>query len=125
MLQNRKACLGDAIYRSITDEVFDLEQFLKSMDLSTEHKILDLINRIEASIVIWKRKLQNKENKTSWASPISLLKREQFEERAEAILLLINQRFPGLPQSVLDTSKIQYCKVSKQNSLQNQTFLLP
>ncbi|KAG6479895.1 rho guanine nucleotide exchange factor 8-like [Zingiber officinale] len=122
--KNGKACLGDAIYRSITDEVFDLEQFLKSMDLSTEYKILDLVNRIEASIVIWKRKLQNKENKTSWASPISLQKREQFEERAETILLLIKQRFRGLPQSVLDTSKIQYCKDVGQSILESYSRVL-
>ncbi|KAG9131318.1 hypothetical protein Leryth_006162 [Lithospermum erythrorhizon] len=38
---------------------------------------------------------------TSW-------KRELFEERAETILLILKQRFPGLPQSQLDGSKIQF-----------------
>ena len=83
------------------------------MDMSTEHRVLDLKNRIEASIVIWKRKMHNKDGKSSWGSGVSLEKRELFEERAETILLLLKQRFPGIPQSALDISKIQYNKVKK------------
>lgn len=84
------------------------------MDLSSEHKILDLKNRIEASIVIWKRKMNSKDTKPSWGSAVSLEKRELFEERAETVLLLIKQRFPGIPQSALDISKIQYNRVNLQ-----------
>ncbi|KAG8058689.1 hypothetical protein GUJ93_ZPchr0002g23527 [Zizania palustris] len=104
-----KTSLGDAIYRSITDEEFDPLDFLEGMDLSTEHKVLDLKNRIEASTIIWKRKMQTKqEAKSSWGSIISFEKREQFEERAETILHLLKLQFPGTPQSQLDISKIQY-----------------
>uniref|UniRef100_A0A0D9VEM6 PRONE domain-containing protein n=1 Tax=Leersia perrieri TaxID=77586 RepID=A0A0D9VEM6_9ORYZ len=104
-----KTSLGDAIYRSITDEEFDPMDFLQGMDLSTEHKVLDLKNRIEASTIIWKRKMQTKqEAKSSWGSIISFEKREQFEERAETILHLLKLQFPGTPQSQLDISKIQY-----------------
>lgn len=110
-LQNGRASLGDSIYKSITVDYFDPEQFLSTMDLSTEHKVLDLKNRIEASIVIWKRKMTNKDGKSSWGSGVSLEKRELFEERAETILLLLKQRFPGIPQSALDISKIQYNRV--------------
>ncbi|XP_012073374.3 rop guanine nucleotide exchange factor 12 [Jatropha curcas] len=106
--KNGRASLGDSIYRSITVEFFDPDQFLSTMDLSTEHKILDLKNRIEASIVIWKRKMNQKDGKSTWGSAVSLEKREQFEERAETILLILKQRFPGIPQSSLDISKIQY-----------------
>lgn len=109
--KNGRASLGDSIYRSITVEYFDPEQFLSTMDLSTEHKILDLKNRIEASIVIWKRKMNNKDGKSSWGSGVSLEKRELFEERAESILILLKQKFPGIPQSALDISKIQYNRV--------------
>lgn len=101
------------IYKSITLEYFDPDQFLSTVDLSTEHLVLDLMNRIEASIVIWKRKMNSKDGKSSWGSAISLEKREVFEERLETILLLLKQRFPGLSQSALDISKIQYNKVSK------------
>lgn len=92
-------------------EYFDPGQFLATMDMSTEHKVLDLKNRIEASIVIWKRKMNNKDSKSAWGSAVSLEKRELFEERAETILLMLKQQFPGLPQSSLDISKIQYNKV--------------
>jgi len=83
------------------------------LDMSTEHKVLDLKNRIEASVVIWKRKLHTKDTKSSWGSAVSLEKRELFEERAETILVLLKQKFPGLPQSSLDISKIQFNKVNQ------------
>ncbi|KAH1105515.1 hypothetical protein J1N35_009283 [Gossypium stocksii] len=105
--KNGRSSLGDSIYKSITVEYFDPAHFLSSMDLSTEHKVLDLKNRIEASIIIWKRKMHHKEGKSSWGSAVSIEKRELFEERVETILHLLKYRFPGLPQSSLDISKIQ------------------
>ncbi|KAG4190025.1 hypothetical protein ERO13_A07G005600v2 [Gossypium hirsutum] len=107
MLINGRASLGDSIYKGITVDHFDPSQFLSTMDLSTEHKVLDLKNRIEASIVIWKRKMHQKDGRSSWGSGVSLEKRELFEERAETILILLKQRYPGLPQSSLDISKLQ------------------
>lgn len=85
------------------------------MDLNSEHKILDLKNKIEASIVIWRRKMNAKDGKSSWSSGVSgvsLEKREIFEERAETILSIIKHQFPGIPQSHLDISKIQYNRAS-------------
>lgn len=80
--------------------------------MSTEHKVLDLKNKIEASVIIWQRKMSNKDHgKSSWGTSVSLEKREIFEERAATILLLLKQRFPGISQSALDISKIQYNKV--------------
>lgn len=38
-------------------------------------------------------------------------KRELLADRAENILLSLKQRFPGLTQTTLDTSKIQCNKV--------------
>lgn len=86
-----------------------------TMDLSSELNVLDLKNKIEASIVIWKRKMNQKDSKSSWSSGISMEKREQFEERAETILILLKQRFPGLPQSSLEISKIESNKVRKKD----------
>ncbi|OIW11884.1 hypothetical protein TanjilG_25797 [Lupinus angustifolius] len=106
--KNGRASLGDLIYRSITDEFFDPDQLLCTMDLSSEHKILDLKNKIEASIVIWRRKMNQKDSKSAWGSAVSMEKRELFEERAETILHLLKHRFPGIPQSALDISKIQF-----------------
>lgn len=105
--KNGRETLGDSIYKSITVDFFDPSQFLMTMDLSSELNVLDLKNKIEASIVIWKRKMNQKDSKSSWSSGISMEKREQFEERAETILILLKQRFPGLPQSSLEISKIE------------------
>ncbi|KAL8037590.1 hypothetical protein ABFX02_11G048600 [Erythranthe guttata] len=109
--KNGKSSLGESIYRGITVEFFDPQQFLSTMDLSSEHKVLGLKDRIEASIVIWKRKLHHKDGgKAAWGLAISPEKRELFEERAQTILLLLKHQFPGLPQSSLDISKIQFNK---------------
>ena len=87
------------------------------MDLSTEYKVIDLKNRIEASIVIWTRKMHQKDGKSTWGSAVSFEKREIFEERVESILFLIKQRFPGISQSALDVSKIQHNKVKINASI--------
>ncbi|GMH03302.1 hypothetical protein Nepgr_005141 [Nepenthes gracilis] len=108
--KNGRASLGDILYKSVTDEFFDPELFLGAMDLTSDHKVLDLKNRIEASIVIWQRKMNQKDGKSSWGSSVSLEKRELFEERAETILLILKHQFPGIPQSSLDISKIQHSK---------------
>ncbi|KAL6996470.1 Rop guanine nucleotide exchange factor 12 [Sarracenia purpurea var. burkii] len=123
--KNGRASLGDSIYKSITSgDYFDPDHFLSTTDLSSEHKILDLKNRIEASIVIWKRKMNAKDGKSSWGTSVSLEKRELFEERAETILLIIKQRFPGIPQSSLDISKIQYNRDIGQAVLESYSRIL-
>ncbi|MFS7982448.1 putative PRONE domain, Rop guanine nucleotide exchange factor [Helianthus anomalus] len=105
---NGRESLGETIYKNITVDSFDPGQFLSTMDLSTELTVLDLKNKIEASIVIWKRKMNQKDTKSAWSSSIiSSEKRELFEDRAETILLLLKQQFPGLPQSTLEISKIE------------------
>ncbi|KAG6415770.1 hypothetical protein SASPL_123187 [Salvia splendens] len=105
--KNGRASLGDAMYKSITDDFFDPDVFLQSVDLSSEHKIVDLKNKIEASVVIWERKM-NAKDKSAWGSGVSMEKREIIEDRAETILLILKHRFPGIPQSDLDINKIQY-----------------
>ncbi|CAI9114142.1 OLC1v1014795C1 [Oldenlandia corymbosa var. corymbosa] len=122
--KNGRASLGDSIYKSITDDYFDPDYFLSSMDLSSEHKILDLKNRIEASVIIWRRKMTAKDGKSSWSSGVSMEKREIFEERAETILLLLKQRFPGIPQSSLDISKIQYNRDVGQAILESYSRII-
>lgn len=98
------------MYRLITDDHFDPEELLRSVDSSDEHSIVDLKNRIEASAVIWQKKMtHNKDSKLPWGH--SHEKRGMFEGRAENVLLLIKHRFPGIAQSALDISKIQCNKV--------------
>ncbi|KAJ0975526.1 hypothetical protein J5N97_017491 [Dioscorea zingiberensis] len=51
-------------------------------------------------------------------------KREQFEDRAETILLMLKHRFPGIPQSSLDMSKIQYNKDVGQSILESYSRVI-
>ncbi|MCE3050418.1 hypothetical protein HAX54_047156 [Datura stramonium] len=122
--KNGRESLGDSIYKSITEEYFDPDYFFTTMDLSSEHKILDLKDRIEASVVIWRRKMNAKDGKSSWGSAISFEKREIFEERAEVILLILKQHFPGISQSTLDISKIQYNRDVGQAVLESYSRII-
>ncbi|RID68748.1 hypothetical protein BRARA_C00887 [Brassica rapa] len=55
-------------------------------------------------MVIWKRKMNHKEQ---WGSFVSLEKRELFEVRVETILAMLKQKFPKILQSSLEISKIK------------------
>ncbi|KAL8093535.1 rop guanine nucleotide exchange factor 7-like isoform X2 [Apium graveolens] len=118
--KNGRACLGDVIYRYITSEYFSPECLLDCLDLSNEHTALEIANRVETSIYVWRRRLHSKPvtsanrstAKSSWEMVRDLMvdgdtKRELLAERAESLLLCLKQRFPGLTQTSLDTTKIQ------------------
>ena len=122
-LQNGRACLGDVIYRYITSDQFSAECLLDCLDLSSEHVALEIANRVEASIYVWRRRSQSRlppnpnrsTAKSSWELVKDLMvdgdKREMLAERAEGLMICLKQRFPGLTQTSLDTSKIQCNKV--------------
>lgn len=97
------------------------------LDLSSEHQALEIANRVEASIYIWRRKNNTKQqqpinvlsrsfSRSSWDKVKDIVadadKRETLADRAETLLLCLRQRFPALPQTTLDMSKIQYNKVN-------------
>lgn len=100
---------------------------MKQFDSTHEHNVLELVNRVEAAIHIWRRKLQIRQaqghvkdgrtsSKSSWGlakdgGATDVEKKELLSERAESLLLLLRQKFPGLPQTILDVNKIQYNKV--------------
>lgn len=123
-LQNAKGSLGDLIHRYISSDQFSPECLLDCLDLSSEHQALEIANRVEASIYIWRRKnipkppinmVSRSFSRSSWDKVKDLVadvdKRETLADRAEALLLCLKQRFPALPQTTLDMSKIQYNKV--------------
>lgn len=70
--------------------------------------------------------MNSKEGKppSSWSIAVSMEKRELFEERAETLLLLLKQRFPGIPQSLLDVSKIQFNRDVGQSVLESYSRVL-
>lgn len=121
-LQTGKACLGEIIYRYITAEKFSPECLLDCLDLSSEHQTLEIANRIETAMHVWRLKIQKKRlhhKKTvrpHWGGKVKALvgdtEKSQFlAERAETLLHSLRIRFPGLPQTALDMNKIQYNKV--------------
>uniref|UniRef100_A0A2N9J8L5 PRONE domain-containing protein n=1 Tax=Fagus sylvatica TaxID=28930 RepID=A0A2N9J8L5_FAGSY len=123
--KNGRACLGDVIYRYITSDQFSAECLLDCLDLSSEHVALEIANRVEASIYVWRRRSQSRlppnpnrsTAKSSWELVKDLMvdgdKREMLAERAEGLMICLKQRFPGLTQTSLDTSKIQCQQGSK------------
>jgi PRONE (Plant-specific Rop nucleotide exchanger) len=101
------------------------ECLLDCLDLSTEHHALEIANRVEASVYVWRKRSSSKQPshasrgsaKSSWEIVKDMIidpeKRELLAERAEGLLICLKQRFPGLTQTTLDMCKIQFNKASK------------
>lgn len=131
-----RACLGDVIYRYITSDQFSSDCLLDCLDLSSEHVALEIANRVEASIHVWHRRNHTKPTtnpnrsaaKSSWEMVKDLMvdgdKRVLLAERAESLLLCLKQRFPGLTQTSLDTSKIHCNKDIGKSILESYSRVL-
>ncbi|XP_061376346.1 rop guanine nucleotide exchange factor 7-like [Gastrolobium bilobum] len=130
-----RASLGDIIYRHITSDNFSPECFLADLDLSSEHQASEVANRVEASIYIWHKKTNSakpsgrtRSSSRSWEMFKDLIvegdKREILAERAENLLLSLKHRFPGLPQTTLDMSKIQCNKDVGKSILESYSRVL-
>ncbi|CAN6471545.1 unnamed protein product [Victoria cruziana] len=134
--KNGRSSLGDVIHRYITSDQFSPECLLDCLDLSSEHQALEIANRVEASIYVWRRRTgtrpaatTNRSNsRSSWDMVRDLMldadKRELLAGRAESLLLCLKQRFPGLSQTSLDMSKIQYNKDVGQSILESYSRVL-
>lgn len=133
--KNGKACLGDIIYRYITADQFSPECLLDCLDLSSEHHTLEVANRIEAAVHVWKQKDQrkhlshSKSRRSSWGGKVKGLvadseKNHSLAHRAETLLHSLRLRFPGLPQTALDMNKIQYNKDVGQSILESYSRVM-
>lgn len=130
--KNGKECLGEIIYRYITAEKFSPECLLDCLDLSSEHHTLEVVNRVEAAIHAWKLKEHKKHPKgkcSSWSAKVKGLvadgdKNSCLLQRAETLLHSLRLRFPGLPQTALDMSKIQYNKDVGQSILESYSRVM-
>ncbi|XP_022858099.1 rop guanine nucleotide exchange factor 7-like [Olea europaea var. sylvestris] len=134
--KNGKASLGDLIYHYINSVKFSPECLLDCLDLSSEHHALEIANRVEASVYVWRRepnskplqRAQRSNSKSSWGMVkdfvIDTDRRELLADRAESLLLCLKQRFPGLPQTSLDMSKIQYNKDVGKSILESYSRVL-
>lgn len=126
-----RSCLGDLIYRYISSDQFSPEYLLDCLDLSSEHQAIEIANRVESSIYLWHKRANSKpatNTKTSWEMVKELMvdgeKLELMADRAESLLLSLKQRFPGLPQTALDMSKIQYNKDIGKSILESYSRVL-
>uniref|UniRef100_A0A0D9XG88 PRONE domain-containing protein n=1 Tax=Leersia perrieri TaxID=77586 RepID=A0A0D9XG88_9ORYZ len=129
-----KSCLGEIIYRYITAEQFSPECLLDCLDLSSEHHTLEVANRIEAAIHVWRLKGQKKSTpqakpKKSWGGKVKGLvgdteKSHVLSQRADGLLQSLRLRYPGLPQTSLDMNKIQYNKDVGQSILESYSRVL-
>ncbi|CAK9137622.1 unnamed protein product [Ilex paraguariensis] len=134
--KNGRASLGDLIHRYISSDQFSPDCLLECLDLSSEHQALEIANRVESSVFVWRRRTNSKplngtsrsNSKSSWEMVKDLVidadKRELLAERAESLLLCLKQRFPGLPQTTLDMSKIQYNKDVGKSILESYSRVL-
>lgn len=137
--KNSKASIGEFLYKQITAHRFSPEAILCSLDLSTEYIAMEIANRIEAAILAWRRKRQRRRTrnplrhakfdaKASWALVRDFVldqdRREFLAERAQRLLLCLKQKFPDLPQSLLDMSKIQYNRDVGQSILESYSRVI-
>ncbi|CAL5404601.1 unnamed protein product [Camellia sinensis] len=134
--KNGRGCLGEVICRYITSDQFSSECLLDCLDLSTEHVALEIANRVEASIYVWRRRIHSKpitnsthsSAKSSWDIVKELMvdgdKQELLAGRAENLLSCLKQRFPGLTQTTLDTSKIECNKDVGKSILESYSRVL-
>ncbi|OMP03017.1 Plant specific Rop nucleotide exchanger, PRONE [Corchorus capsularis] len=130
-----KDCLGEVVYRYLSADQFSPECLLDYLDLSSEYTTLEIANRIEASAQIWKQKyskrnsVRAKGGKSSWSGKVKgfvgdMEKSKVLAQRAETLLHNLRLKFPGLPQSSLDMSKIQYNKDVGQSILESYSRVM-
>lgn len=135
IFQSGKECLGEIMYNYITADQFSPESLLAYLDLSSEYTTLEIANRIEAAVHIWRQKYQNKRiirtksGRSSWGGKVKgfvsdIERSKLLAHRADTILQNLKLRFPSLPQTALDMNKIQYNKVCHMINLCNLAFAL-
>lgn len=134
--KNGRVSLGDLIYRYISSDQFSPEYLLECLDLSSEHQAIEIANRVEAAMYVWRKRTNSKpanstirsSSKSSWGLVkdfvVDTEKRELLADRAESLLLCLKQWFPGLPQTTLDMSKIQYNKDVGKSILESYSRVL-
>ncbi|KAH8939656.1 hypothetical protein BDL97_15G047200 [Sphagnum fallax] len=134
-----RSSLGELLYRSISADNFSVEAFLSTLDTSDEHNILDIANRLEAAVLVWRQQthlkhaqLWVKEKKStpkaSWGKIREFVgdgdRMLLLADKAESVLVSLKQRVPGLPQTSLDTSKIQFNRDVGQSILESYSRVL-
>jgi hypothetical protein len=113
-----KASVGDVIYKQLcTAEKFYPDQLLDILKITSEHEALELADKVEASLVTWRRKTGGlTHSKSSWDMMKDISgdadrgndKNHILAARARSLLFCLKQRYPELSQTSLDICKIQF-----------------
>ncbi|TVU14919.1 hypothetical protein EJB05_38416 [Eragrostis curvula] len=123
-----RASVGDLIYRHMSfPGKFSPEYLLDCLEISSEHEALEAADRVEAAMHVWRRKASQSHSRTPWSALKDLMESDKnvmLASRAEDVLLCLKQRFPGLSQTTLDASKIQYNKDVGQAILESYSRVL-
>ncbi|KAI4303371.1 hypothetical protein MLD38_039012 [Melastoma candidum] len=126
-----RAKVGYGIYKFMnSSNEFLAENLLDGLKLISEHEALDLADRVEAAMYTWRRKACVANSKSSWAMVKVMAETGRADknyilaERAESLLFSLKQRSPGLSQTSLDTSKIQFNKDVGQAILESYSRVL-
>ncbi|XP_044475448.1 rop guanine nucleotide exchange factor 1-like isoform X2 [Mangifera indica] len=128
-----KECLGEIMYNYITADQFFPESLLGYLDMSSEYTTLEVANRIEASVHIWRQKHLKRclvhAKSSRWGYTVKgfvgdIERSKLLAHRAETILQNLKLRFPNLPQTTLDMAKIQYNKDIGQSILESYSRVM-
>ncbi|XP_047319484.1 rop guanine nucleotide exchange factor 3-like [Impatiens glandulifera] len=127
-----KASVGESMYRymSVSDK-FSPDNLLDSLNISSEHGALELADRVEASMYVWRRKACLGNSRSSWDLMKELMsdidrsdKNHLLAGRAHSLLFCLKQRYPELSQTSLDTCKIQLNRDVGQAILESYSRVL-
>ncbi|KAJ6701478.1 ROP GUANINE NUCLEOTIDE EXCHANGE FACTOR 14 [Salix koriyanagi] len=119
LTKSGKANLGEELYTVLTADSNTAAEMLNSLNLKSEHSALDAINKLEAAIFAWKERVTAQASgrspvRTSWSfvkdSMSEFDKMESLLDSAESLVQLLKSRYPNLPQTFLDSTKVQYGK---------------
>ncbi|KAK7252576.1 hypothetical protein RIF29_36625 [Crotalaria pallida] len=119
LAKSGKANLGQELHKVLTAESSCGEDMIKSLNLRSEHSALETINRLEAATFSWKERIMEQANgkspvRTSWSFAKDAMsevdKMVLLSDRAETLLRLLKTRYPNLPPTFLDATKVQYGK---------------
>ncbi|KAK1305229.1 Rop guanine nucleotide exchange factor 1 [Acorus calamus] len=111
-----KASLGEDIYKVLTSSWSSLEEILGLLPLKSEHAVLVTVNKLENAVLSWKQRISNGANARSpLRNPWSYVKDVGSEhdrmgkllDRAAVLLWLLKNRFPNIPPTFLDVTRVQ------------------
>ncbi|CAO2820065.1 unnamed protein product [Amaranthus hypochondriacus] len=115
-----RASLGEDLYKFVASGSNSTSEIIDCLKLRSEHEALDTINKLEAAALAWKER--NREQIKGIKTPVkptwSFMKEPNTEMnkidsmlfRIDALLGQLKMKYPCLPHSFINVTKIQYGK---------------